>query len=38
MNFNDLGDSRAAKIDEKSIKNQMKFEAQEEMPLGIDFK
>ena len=37
MNFNDFGGSRDAKIYEKSIKNQIKFEAQDEVPPGIDF-
>ena len=37
MNFNDFWGSRDAKIDEKSIKNRIKFEAQDEVPPGIDF-
>ena len=37
MNFNDFWGSRDAKIDEKSIKNLKKFEAQDEVPPGIDF-
>ena len=37
MNFNDFGGSRDAKIDEKSMKNLIKFEAQDEVPLGINF-
>ena len=37
MNFNDFWGSRSAKIDEKSIKNRSKFEAQVGVPLGIDF-
>ena len=38
MNFNDFWGSRDAKIFEKSIKNRIKFEAQDEVPPGIDFK
>ena len=37
MNFNDFWGSRGAKIDEKSMKNRSKFEAQVGVPLGIDF-
>ena len=36
MSFNDFWGSRGAQIDEKSIKNRLKFEAQDEVPLGID--
>ncbi len=37
MNFNDFWSSRGAKIDEKSMKNRSKFEAQVGVPLAIDF-
>ena len=37
MEFNDLCGSRDAKIEEKSLKHRIKFEAQDEVPLGIDF-
>ena len=35
--INDFRSSRGAKIDEKSIKNRLKIEAQVGVPLGIDF-
>ena len=35
--FYDFCGSRDAKIYEKSIKNRIKFEAQDEVPPGIDF-
>ena len=37
MNFNDFCGSRDAKINEKSMKNRIKFEAEDEVPLGMDF-
>ena len=37
MNFNDFWGSGGSKINEKSIKNRIKFEAQDEVPPGIDF-
>ena len=37
MNVNDFWGSRDTKIEEKSMNNRIKFEAQDEVPLGIDF-
>ena len=37
MNVDDFWGSRDTKIDEKSITNRIKFEAQDEVPTAIDF-
>ena len=37
MSFNNFWGPGDAKINEKSIKNRIKFEAQDEVPQGIDF-